>query len=283
MVSLLAASGLAACGGAPTDHGGQERQAAAGPEDGDLHAYVLDCGYADGDFSWLSDEGRFEGETGRLSNPCFLIRHPDGDLLWEAGLPAALHEDGPQETDLATIGVDEPLIPQLARLGVSPSDIEYLALSHYHIDHAGQPEAAEGATWLVHRADHEVVATGESGEHDADFAPLRAMTAAVFEGERDVFGDGRVRIVPAPGHTPGHSVLFLDLPETGPVVLSGDLWHRAESRTQRAVPGYNASREETLASMDRVEAMIAETGARLVIQHEADDYAALPKPPEAMR
>lgn len=263
--------------------GDEAPEAASQATPDDLHAYVLDCGYSEGSFAWLSGEGRFEGHEGRLANPCFLIRHPDGDMLWEVGLPASLYADGPQETDIATIGVDEPLIPQMARLGVAPDDIDVLAVSHYHIDHAGQPEAAGDATWLVHRADYDVVMGEEPPEHAADLAPLRALNAEVFEGERDVFGDGRVRIVPAPGHTPGHAVLFLDLPETGPVILSGDLWHRAASRAQRTVPAYNASREETLASMDRVEALLEETGARLVIQHEEADYAALPKPPEAMR
>jgi hypothetical protein len=46
------------------------------------------------------------------------------------------------------------------------------------------------------------------------------------------------------------------------------------------VPVFNTDRAQTLASMDKVEALVAATGARVVIQHEADDIAALPSFPD---
>jgi hypothetical protein len=74
-------------------------------------------------------------------------------------------------------------------------------------------------------------------------------------------------------------VLFIDLANTGPVVLSGDLYHFAISRRDRRVPGFNVDRDMTLASMDRVEAFIEENSATLWIEHELALFEQLIKAP----
>jgi glyoxylase-like metal-dependent hydrolase (beta-lactamase superfamily II) len=109
---------------------------------------------------------------------------------------------------------------------------------------------------------------------------LKDAERLLIEGDHDVFGDGLVRIISAPGHTPGHQVLFLDLKNSGPVILSGDLYHFAISRQDRRVPAFNFDRELTLASMDRVEALVAETGATFWIEHELALFEQLKKAPE---
>ncbi len=73
------------------------------------------------------------------------------------------------------------------------------------------------------------------------------------------------------------------LVESGPVLLSDDLWHQAQSRRHRLVPIYNTDRAQTLASMDRVEAIVAATGARVIIQHDVEDCALLPRLPASLR
>ena len=93
-------------------------------------------------------------------------------------------------------------------------------------------------------------------------------TGSSWTATTTVFGDGRVRILSAPGHTPGHQVLFLDLADTGPLVLSGDLYHFRLSRAERRVPTFNVDREQTLASMERVEAFVEDVGATFWIEHD---------------
>jgi len=89
-------------------------------------------------------------------------------------------------------------------------------------------------------------------------------------------------IVQAPGHTPGHTVLLVRLPEAGPVLLTGDLWHIAESRAARRVPRCNTDRAQTLRTMDKVEQLARESGARVVLQHVPGDFDALPRFPAAL-
>jgi N-acyl homoserine lactone hydrolase len=113
-----------------------------------------------------------------------------------------------------------------------------------------------------------------------DYGALEQAETILITDDHDVFGDGAVRIIQSPGHTPGHTALAVYLPDTGPILLSGDLWHLAESRTHRRVPPFNIDRAQTLASMEKLEAIVRATGARVVIQHMAADIAALPRFPD---
>jgi hypothetical protein len=66
----------------------------------------------------------------------------------------------------------------------------------------------------------------------------------------------------------------------GVIVLSGDLYHTRQAYLHRLVPVFNTSRTDTLSSMDRVDAILRDTHGRLIIQHDSDDFASLPKMPE---
>jgi N-acyl homoserine lactone hydrolase len=112
-----------------------------------------------------------------------------------------------------------------------------------------------------------------------DYGALESADTMLITDDHDVFGDGTVQIIQSPGHTPGHTVLLVRLADGGPILLSGDLWHLTESRTYRRVPPFNVDRAQTLASMDKIEAIVRATAARVVIQHEAADIAALPQFP----
>ena len=106
--------------------------------------------------------------------------------------------------------------------------------------------------------------------------PMRDANIVTYEGDYDVFGDGRVTIVPANGHTPGHAVLRLELENAGVVWLSGDLYHFEQSRAEKIVPAFNFSKPDTLAAMASIEARIEADNGRLVIQHVPTRRAELP-------
>ena len=105
----------------------------------------------------------------------------------------------------------------------------------------------------------------------------------ILDGDHDVFGDGKVMIISAPGHTPGHQVLFVDLPETGPLVLSGDLYHFRLSRAEKRVPTFNTDKKQTLAAMEKVENFVAEKGATFWIEHDLALAKTLRKAPDYYR
>jgi len=101
----------------------------------------------------------------------------------------------------------------------------------------------------------------------------------IDKDEYDVFGDGKVIIKSTPGHTPGHQSLFLKLAKTGPVVLSGDLYHYPEERTLNRLPVAEFNKEQTAASRAELEVFLKKTGAQLWIQHDFLGNAKLKKAP----
>jgi glyoxylase-like metal-dependent hydrolase (beta-lactamase superfamily II) len=273
---------LAACG-KPAE------KAPAQPAAPSIKLYALDCGrvrVADADE--FADNGAFKGKTVDMVDPCYLIRHPKGDLLWDTGVPQAIHDQPNGIVDgNYHVTVPRTLTDQLAELKLTPADIDYLSLSHSHFDHIGNAALFDKATWIVDADERVYIFRPEARKNVQDFAakaPLERFRTEEITGEadRDVFGDGSVTIVQAPGHTPGHAVLLVRLAKAGPVLLAGDMWHLAESRAQRTVPSFNTDRARTLASMDKVEALAKATGARVVRQHVAEDFAALPKFPAAL-
>lgn len=259
---------------------------AAGAVDG-VRLYVVDCGSMSfRDMGIFSDTGDYDGKTGSIVDPCFIIRHPKGILLWDTGLDDALlgHNDPPNQ-DGVSLHVRTRLLDQLSSLGITPANVTFVAFSHFHIDHTGNANAFAASTWIVNQAELDW-ALGSPTPPVVDpktFSAVRTAHTLMIGGDYDVFQDGTVRILKAPGHTPGHQVLLLKLARSGPVLLSGDLYHLRSDRphgdTAARMMAVNASRAESLASVNRVETILKNTHARLVIQHDPDDYKSLPVSP----
>ncbi|MGO1003410.1 N-acyl homoserine lactonase family protein [Lysobacter sp. CA196] len=245
-----------------------------------IRLYAMDCGRAQfEDLAPFADTGEYDGHPGTLMTPCFLIRHPKGDLLWEAGLGDRYAEPaGGTQLPLYRAIADTTVASQLGRLGLSFGDVDYFAFSHGHGDHLGNANALKKATWIVNRKELEWIQSVPAPPRtNLKLIETQAQaTTMLIDGDHDVFGDGSVRLLKAPGHTPGHQVLLLRLPRSGQVLLSGDLYHSHENRTEKRMPVFNVSRSETLASMDRIERIVKNQRARVVIQHSMEDFKALP-------
>jgi glyoxylase-like metal-dependent hydrolase (beta-lactamase superfamily II) len=95
-----------------------------------------------------------------------------------------------------------------------------------------------------------------------------------------VFGDGSVRILSTPGHTPGHQSLLVRLPVTGVVVLSGDAAHFEENFAQRRVPGFNFDKEQSVQSMDKLDRIVRSERAQLWINHDSRQNASVDHAPK---
>lgn len=240
-----------------------------------LEVDVLDCGKIEvSDLDAFSSAGDYAGETDTFTDSCFLVRHPDGNLLWDLGLPGVLAIAGPQTQQIFTVSLEQTITEQLADWGMSPGDIDYVSISHSHFDHIGQADQVAGSTWLVSQKELDAMfgeGTEIAQEQQALFSLFAPMEQKVFEGELDVFGDGSVVIFETPGHSPGHTSLQLMMPETGPVLLTGDLYHRAESRELKRVPRFNSDEAMTVSSMEAFEARANALGAKVIIQHEPAD------------
>jgi glyoxylase-like metal-dependent hydrolase (beta-lactamase superfamily II) len=91
-----------------------------------------------------------------------------------------------------------------------------------------------------------------------------------------VFGDGTVVIKNMPGHTIGHQVLMVSLPETGNVLLSGDMYHFEQNREESVVPQFNYSIPQSKKSIAEFEEFAKQNNAKVIIQHDAKDFSEMP-------
>jgi len=258
--------------------------ARAEPPVDSLRLYVFDCGrIVFDDLGAFADTGEYDGMPGELSAPCFLIRHPKGDLLWDAGLGDRIAQTpaGVETVPGVRAFVAHPLQAQLAAIGLRAQEVDYLAFSHFHWDHTGNAGLFDAATWLLSRREVQALdAQPTTSRMSLDNLAARARAKVeLIDLDRDVFGDGSVRILRANGHTAGHQVLMLRLAKAGTVILSGDLFHTRENFEHGRMPAFNYSRGETLGAIDRVRRILDNTRGRLVIQHDRRDIDALPKAP----
>src|SRR5262249_60518145 len=72
-------------------------------------------------------------------------------------IPDSAFKDGVSPQKLNAFTVDRPLLPQLAAIGYTPSDITYMALSHYHGDHVANASLFAGSTWIVQKGDRDPI------------------------------------------------------------------------------------------------------------------------------
>jgi N-acyl homoserine lactone hydrolase len=288
MTTVQASMAIALLAVASASSGGQAR--AQPPKSARL--YVFDCGRLEG-----GDVSRFrlkreEMATTDMSVACYLVVHPKGTLIWDAGAvpdtdikPGA----GPMRYRIVLpnaaerfVTTERTLKSQLAAAGYAPADITYLALSHYHYDHTANANEFAASTWLVRPIERDTMFADKPPDllQPSTYSALKnSKTITIKTDDYDVFGDGTVVLKATPGHTPGHQVLFVKLVKTGPVVVAGDLYHYPEERALNRIPTFDADERQTATSRAALDVFLKKTGAQLWIQHDFNANAKLKKAP----
>jgi glyoxylase-like metal-dependent hydrolase (beta-lactamase superfamily II) len=240
--------------------------------------YILNCGEGTaGDISRWSP-GVNEGKSMPFVDNCYLIKHAAGWMLWDTGLTDAIAAmpEGQKPADPKATHWYRPktLASQLEQLGVKPSDIKIVAVSHTHPDHVGNVEMFPQSMLMVQKAEYD----WPGANNTPRFKPEHPVTK--LEGDKDVFGDGSVTIIATPGHTPGHQSLLVKLPKTGVLLLSGDAVHFKSNWDNRGVPAGNTGQEQTKASMQKMADIMAKEKATLWINHDKAQRDSLKMSPE---
>ena len=257
---LLSACLLSACGKSPS-----------------LTLHVFECGQVNVHDISLFSPGVNEGEAKELTGSCYLIQQPKGKMIWDTGLPDALA--GNQADAFGgklTLSVNNTLSDQLAAINVKPEDIKYMGISHFHGDHTGNANLFKHSQLFIQQAEYDA-AFGETPEkfgfNPASYNALDTSKMTILKGDHDVFADGSVIIKTAPGHTPGHQMLLVNLENEGPIMLSGDLYHFTSNREHRRVPAFNFDKPQTLKTMEMIETFVKDSGAQFWIQHDKEQNA----------
>jgi N-acyl homoserine lactone hydrolase len=244
--------------------------------------YVFDCGTLVYNKPEDYNLKRDEVKDTNMGVTCYLVVHPRGMLIYDTGLNdrlvgRPLYEnvtDGYAQIKFNT------LRGQLADIGVTPSKIDYLVLSHYHWDHIGNADDFAGSTWLVYKGDRDQMFSPAARAYPwfSQYSTLEKSKTVLLNGDHDVFGDGTVVVLATPGHTEGHCSLLVRLKNTGPVVLSGDLYHYAEERDLKRMPDEEKT-TGTVESRQKVEELLRRTGAQLWIGHSMEFFRTVRKSP----
>ena len=208
---------------------------------------------------------------------CYLIKHDNDYLLWDTGHAMTAPNVAPKVS----------IVDQLAKLDVKPEQIKYVGISHYHADHTGQVASFPKSTVLIGAKEWEAI-TAPKPAAGVNFKPFEGWIKGENKVEplaldKDVFEDGSVIVLRTPGHTPGHQVLLVKLPQAGAVILSGDAIHFRENYDAFGVPTFNYDRAQTVASMERIKQIASNLKAQVIIQRDARDVGKLPAFPASAK
>jgi N-acyl homoserine lactone hydrolase len=225
----------------------------------------------------LSTRNRGQGQIIQAPILAYLIETSNGRILFDVGCDYAKIADPVQrashyDPETFAFGAPDMQEPQrlphhLARLGLKPSDVDVVFLSHLHFDHAGGLCDVCGTE--VHVQQDEL--TSAHNEADPAYFPSEITGDypwKVKQGEYDLVPG--VRAVSSPGHTAGHMSLWIELPKGAPVLLCGDAADLTENLEKEIAPGlcWHDREDMALDSIRKLKRLAQEERALLWPNHD---------------
>ncbi|WP_192903222.1 AttM family quorum-quenching N-acyl homoserine lactonase [Photorhabdus khanii] len=225
--------------------------------------------------------------------PFFLLTHPKGHTLIDGGNAVEIATDPEGYWGAITkvyrpvMCEDEGCVAQVKKLGIDPADIRYVVQSHLHLDHTGAIGRFPNATHIVQRLEYEYAYTPDwfavGGYIRKDF-DRPGLKWEFLDGESndffDVYGDGVLKTVFTPGHSPGHQSLLVTLPNSGSLLLTVDAAYTLDHWEERALPGFLTSTIETVRSVQKLRHLAERKNAIVVTGHDPDVWPTFRKAPE---
>jgi N-acyl homoserine lactone hydrolase len=242
-----------------------------------MRLYAFHSGGERADMSALDPFDANVGTKVEIPYFCYLITHPQGNVLFDTGgHPDLVRDPRSRLGDAAdmyeiTMREGDDIVSQLRRIDVSPADVGHVVQSHLHYDHSGCIKFFPEATVYAQHEELQFAfwpAVYQRALYiPADFdGPVRWRE---LRGEHDIFGDGRVVCIPTPGHSPGHQSLLVRL-EQRTILLVADATYLLEKMRERALPAVVWSPDAMVASWERVEEIERREPAELICTHSLD-------------
>lgn len=188
----------------------------------------------------------------RFPVPVYLIEMAEHRILVDTGLaPAAIADPvghyGSEQMAMFGLGQERPLGEQ-----VELETITQVVLTHLHFDHAGGLSLLPAAIPVVLQrgeweAAHDAAAIAKNFYRPADYEPISDRVVLV-DGDHDLLGDGAIRLLTTPGHTPGHQSVLIG----EEFVIGGDVTHYASGLDDHRFPILGDDHEAQAASAERL-------------------------------
>jgi len=246
--------------------------------------YPLDGGLAMAPDKSMYTPGVGEGVPVALSCNAYLIQRAGDWILWDTGIEDDLYfELGGKVVAHNIRGiVSRPIATQLHELGLKPSDIGTVILSHGHFDHTGNCNLFQHATFYMQQVEHAAMFGSDYKKYGYVpklYSVLKNGKVELLAGDADLFADGSMRIFSTPGHTPGHCSLLVNLRNSGMIMLSADVAHFRYNMDNRLVPKINSDEAESKRSMDKLDAICKQHNAQLWLNHDIRQQATIQHAP----
>jgi N-acyl homoserine lactone hydrolase len=213
---------------------------------------------------------------------CFLLRHPQGNVLFDTGCHPSVPDDpaarwgGLAKMMTPIMAKGDNVLTALSCVGVTPDDIDVVVCSHLHPDHCGCNAFFRRASVIVH--EKEIAAArapnAEAMGYLADEWDFGAFDA--LSGERDLFGDGRIVLIDLPGHTPGSIGVLVTLEKSGTYLLAADTVSLRVTLDTGIVPRNIQQPDAFTRSLQDIRAIEAR-GTTVLCGHDATQWDTLRK------
>ncbi len=223
------------------------------------------------------NEGASNTKEIALANPIFLIKHPKGWVMWDAGLSDNLiHQKEGVDAWIFHLSMSKTVLSQFEEIGIHPSDVDYFAFSHIHNDHTGNANYFKSAKLIIQQKEYDIAFNPNKRPFNYDdYKELENSEVIKLNGDYDLFGDGTVQFIATPGHTAGHQSLLLNLENTGAIIISGDIAYYEENYLKKGIPTFNTNKEDSLISIGKIKQLVESENAQLWIQHDKKHFETL--------
>lgn len=226
-------------------------------------------------------------EMVELPVSAFLLRHKQGNVLFDSGCHPSVAVDaearwgGMAKLMTPIAPASDNVVDNLRCIGVEADDVDVVVCSHLHSDHCGCNSFFKRATVICHSKELEAARAPDAaqmGYLPADWQPSSEFHE--INGQHDVFGDGRIVLVPVPGHTPGTIAALVALDRDGAFLLASDSVSLKATLDRDVIPKNTWDREMALASVAEIKRIQA-SGATVLCGHDDAQWQTLKKGAEA--
>lgn len=232
--------------------------------------------------------GKGLGESFDIPVPYYFLDIDGKKVLIDVGISPGCVDD-PKGTwgDIIDVyypvmKIDEKPVNVLKSIGVKPEEIDYIILTHMHLDHAGSLKYFPNAEVIV-----------QLNELRYAFFPDSIMKGAYIEndikdpsinytpvtGIKSMF-NGKVFMFPTPGHTPGHQSVMIRLKKHKPVIITGDAIYLRENLAEGIPPGFAIDFAKTLEAYDAIKNLAEEENAEIWYGHDPDGFSKIKLAPQ---
>ncbi|WP_369916123.1 N-acyl homoserine lactonase family protein [Xanthomonas sp. NCPPB 3005] len=229
----------------------------------------------------------------RLPIGCTLIEHPEGLIMVDTGESSHANDPGYQPwwhpfmrfCERRWVEPEEEVGPRLQALGFAPSDVRWVVMTHMHGDHAGGLHHFPHSDIVMSavEADASLAATGPLSGYLNMHYPAWLLPRTVefddgpwenFERSSCLTRDGRVRLLPTPGHTRGHLCVAVDL-KTHVVLVAGDAAYSEQALLDGVVDGVAQDAAQHRQSTARLRELCRRRPVVTLFAHDADSQSRL--------